>query len=99
MYRWRLLCLWSADVEPVNSISFSSSLISVHSTISSAELPGVVATDLPFVLSVEIAQATKCWPTQTVYLLVKSAREKQGWIADLQKEASINKMIPEKKVD
>ncbi|XP_065830608.1 citron Rho-interacting kinase-like isoform X2 [Oscarella lobularis] len=87
----------NADVEPVNSISFSSSLISVHSTISSAELPGVVATDLPFVLSVEIAQATKCWPTQTVYLLVKSAREKQGWIADLQKEASINKMIPEKK--
>ncbi|XP_030763845.1 citron Rho-interacting kinase [Sitophilus oryzae] len=51
--------------------------------ISEIDIP-VAASDLPFILKIEVCPNTTCWPSKSMTLMVSSAKEKDDWIKALQ---------------
>ncbi|XP_033747318.1 citron Rho-interacting kinase-like isoform X2 [Pecten maximus] len=71
------------DANPVDSFNLNpeETDITVHSAISSAELPNTALTDLSHVIKVEHEPLTTCWPGRVLYLMAMNFSEKSKWVA------------------
>lgn len=57
-----------SDANPIDTFDLNPAEtdVTVHSAISSAELPNTASTDLPYVLKLEHEPLTTCWPRRCV---------------------------------
>lgn len=58
-----------SDANPIDTFDLNPAEtdVTVHSAISSAELPNTASTDLPYVLKLEHEPLTTCWPRRFGY--------------------------------
>ncbi|XP_062613550.1 citron Rho-interacting kinase-like, partial [Saccostrea cucullata] len=75
-----------SDANPIDTFDLNPAEtdVTVHSAISSAELPNTASTDLPYVLKVEHEPLTTCWPRRELYLMAVTFPDKQKWVASLE---------------
>lgn len=60
-------------------------LVSVHSSVSSSEVPATATADIPYVFKIEHRPHTTRWPAvRTIYLMAPNFAEKQKWVATLE---------------
>ncbi|XP_052223336.1 citron Rho-interacting kinase-like isoform X2 [Dreissena polymorpha] len=80
------------DASPTDTLDLAplETDVTVHSAISTAELPSLAQTDLPYVFRIEHEPLTTCWPGRVVYLMAPGFPEKQRWVASL--EATIKQL-------
>nr|XP_034339330.1 citron Rho-interacting kinase-like isoform X2 [Crassostrea gigas] len=87
-----LLYREESDANPIDTFDLNPAEtdVTVHSAISSAELPNTASTDLPYVLKLEHEPLTTCWPRRELYLMAVTFPDKQKWVASL--EAAIKSL-------
>ncbi|XP_078336278.1 citron Rho-interacting kinase-like isoform X2 [Crassostrea virginica] len=81
-----------SDANPIDTFDLNPAEtdVTVHSAISSAELPNTASTDLCYVLKLEHEPLTTCWPRRELYLMAVTFPDKQKWVASL--EAAIKSL-------
>ncbi|OWF44281.1 Citron Rho-interacting kinase [Mizuhopecten yessoensis] len=88
------------DANPIDSFNLNpqETDVTVHSAISTAELPNTAQTDLNHVIKVEHEPLTTCWPGRVLYLMAMNFSEKSKWVAsfegavkNLQKKDSVKR--------
>ncbi|XP_056008615.1 citron Rho-interacting kinase-like isoform X2 [Ostrea edulis] len=81
-----------SDANPIDTFDLNPAEtdVTVHSAISSAELPNTASTDLPYVLKLEHEPLTTCWPRRELYLMAVTFPDKQKWVASF--EAAIKSL-------
>ncbi|XP_071155729.1 citron rho-interacting kinase-like [Mytilus edulis] len=81
-----LLFVYESDASPIDTFDLGppNTDVTVHSAISTAELPNTTNTDLAHVMKLEQQPLTTCWPGRVLYLMASNFSDKQKWVACLE---------------
>ncbi|XP_052093573.1 LOW QUALITY PROTEIN: citron Rho-interacting kinase-like [Mytilus californianus] len=81
-----LLFMYESDASPIDTFDLGppNTDVTVHSAISTAELPNTTNTDLAHVMKLEQQPLTTCWPGRVLYLMASNFSDKQKWVACLE---------------